>query len=157
MAYLTFNEGFFSDTYHDIKNRVSSNIDNIKTAASNITGNTLGAVKNIAVRAKNLANDASEGIHNFGNKIGAAGFEDDKSSSELHKSVGVPEMPDIGLHSIKNKILPNKAAETANAYHNLKAMGLAGSREEINKAKYEKLKQEDEMEKLKRRKEKYGY
>lgn len=157
MSYLKFNEGVFSD----LRDRVNSNIDAIKNASSTIAGNTLGVIKNLAVRTKDLANSASEGIHNIGNKIGAAGFENDKDPRGLHQTVGNNNLngPDISLKSklYDNRVVDmmnhDKATNKANAIHNLQQMGLAGSKHNLDIDRLSKLKQEEEIKKLK---SKYG-
>lgn len=136
MSYLTFNEGVFSK----IKDRVSSNIDHIKKTASDITGHVLGTVKNTAIRINNLTNNAAEHIHNIGHHIGASGFEEENPTKELHKPINTDKIKDhlakLNPKHIKDKVssyLPE--SDKAKALNNLKAMGLAGSRSDIVKAR----------------------
>lgn len=142
MSYLTFNEGVFED----IKDKVVNTAGEIKDKTLNVAGHVLGTIKNGAIRLKDLASGAAEGIHTVGNKIGAKGFEDDTKASDLHDPIKIDDIkkpdikiPDVNVpnldrlnvkgifkHSGVNELygnITNRDKEADKAWHNLKNLG----------------------------------
>lgn len=139
MSYLTFNEGVFAD--------IADRVNKLKDSASETAGNIVGAIKNGAIRAKNLANSATETLHSVGNKLGLKGFEDGTRPSDLHNPINTsnikmpnikapniqaPNMDPLNVKHIVTKSgfadsskggIENRDKDAVKAFHNLQNLG----------------------------------
>lgn len=66
MAYMTFQEGFFSG----IVNNVKRNVNNMVTAGKNAVANVTGGIQKAADKVSNTANTVSNTMSNVASKFG---------------------------------------------------------------------------------------
>lgn len=145
MAYMSFNEGIFdtvSNFASDVKNRVSSNIQDIKDTASKYSGYALGKIND-------LSKNASYRLQKFGHDIGAAGFEQDPEAMNPNK-VNPQDQRSNYIRNLKIKLgtFGDINRDKQDASNFLKNSGLLQSKFNLDTERYNELKRQREMEKL---------
>lgn len=114
MSYLTFNEGVFD--------KIADRVNKVRDSASEVVGNVVGTIKNVAIRAKSAANSAAETLHTIGNKLGLKGFEDGTRASDLHNPINTN---DIKMPNIKAPDIHAPSIDPLNVKHIVTKSGFA--------------------------------